>query len=106
VAEKIALHTRLRLGAELAYEAVHAEIPRELDSALRTAGMRSWKIWRDGQDLFHVVDVDDFARMGEILRDDPADIAWQERISAFVEPTTIAGGPLLPVWSLPLRGSR
>jgi len=51
----IALHTRLRAGKEAEYEAVHAVIPAELDAALRSAGVRSWRIWRDGRERMRPV---------------------------------------------------
>ncbi|HEU4426066.1 MAG TPA: L-rhamnose mutarotase, partial [Pilimelia sp.] len=63
--QRVALHTRLKPGREAEYDAVHAVIPAELDAALRAAGVRTWRIWRDGQDLFHVVEVDDYRRMRE-----------------------------------------
>ena len=43
----MALHTRLKTGKEAEYESVHAVIPPELDTALREAGVHSWRIWRD-----------------------------------------------------------
>ncbi|MFU8855007.1 FCD domain-containing protein [Micromonospora sp. SL1-18] len=56
--ERIALHTRLKPGKEAEYDNVHAVIPPELDIALRAAGVHSWRIWRDAQDLLHLVDVE------------------------------------------------
>ena len=38
-------------------------IPRELDAALREAGVTNWRIWRDGQDLFAVVECEDYRAM-------------------------------------------
>ena len=54
---RVALHTRLRPGKEAEYERVHAVIPRDLEIALRDAGVSSWAIYRDGLDLFHVLEV-------------------------------------------------
>ena len=54
--QTIALHTRLKAGREAEYERVHAVIPPDLDAALREAGVHEWRIWRDGQDLFHRFD--------------------------------------------------
>jgi len=61
--QRVALHTKLKPGKEAEYESVHAVIPPELDTALRAAGVRTWRIWRTGLDLFHVVEVDDYAVM-------------------------------------------
>lgn len=99
--EVIALHTRLTPGKEAEYEAVHRVTPLELDGALRRAGVASWRIWRDGHDLFHVVEVADFARMRESLRNDPADAAWQVRIDSLLAQSASYAGPLAEVWTLP-----
>src|SRR5947208_15223862 len=79
--QRIALHTRLRPGKEEEYEKVHAVIPADLDAALREAGVHTWRIWRHGQDLFHVVEVEDYQRMRNLLRDHPAKVPWQARMA-------------------------
>ena len=104
--EVIALHTRLKEGCIDEYEAVHAVIPPELDSALRRAGVKSWRIWRDGLDLFHWVEVEDFAVMKAALAAEPADVAWQQRITQLLqaqESYTESDGGLPQVWELPIR---
>ena len=78
---EIALHTRLRAGSEADYERLHARIPAAMVAALQEAGVRDWRIWRDGQDLFHLVDVADYDAMREILRTHPANIAWQAQVA-------------------------
>jgi len=83
--QRIALHTRLAPGKEAEYEQVHAVIPAELDAAMREAGVRTWRIWRSGRDLFHVVEVDDYARMRAYLRDHPANLPWQARMAELLE---------------------
>jgi L-rhamnose mutarotase len=100
----IALHTRLRPGKEDEYEAVHAVIPPALDEALRSAGVRSWRIWRDGLDLFHLVEVDDYRRMRACLRDHPANVPWQARMAELLEVEDDYSGEddgLHLVWRLP-----
>ena len=99
----IALHTRLRAGKEEEYERVHASIPAALDEALRTAGIHSWRIWRDGRDLFHLVEVDDYRRMRAYLRDHPANVPWQARMAELLEVEDDYSGEddgLRLVWSL------
>ncbi|RCG32327.1 L-rhamnose mutarotase [Sphaerisporangium album] len=83
--QRIALRTRLRAGAEEIYDEVHSVIPAELDADMRSAGVRSWTIWRDGRDLFHYVEVDDYAAMQERLKDSAANQAWQARINRLLE---------------------
>ncbi|RZQ60638.1 L-rhamnose mutarotase [Amycolatopsis suaedae] len=101
--QTVALHTRLKPGREAEYDRVHAVIPPELDTALRAAGVHSWRIWRDGLDLFHVVEVDDYAAMRARLRDDPANVAWQERMAVLLDVADdYSGKPgLRQVWELP-----
>ncbi|AYY14207.1 L-rhamnose mutarotase [Actinobacteria bacterium YIM 96077] len=102
--ERIALHTRLKPGKEEEYERVHAVIPPELDAALRDAGVHAWRIWRDGQDLFHVVEVEDYQAMRRTLREHPANVPWQQRMAELLEvPDSYAGDDhgLPLVWELP-----
>ncbi|ALG11470.1 L-rhamnose mutarotase [Kibdelosporangium phytohabitans] len=102
--ETVALHTRLKPGKEADYDRVHAAIPPELDVALRDAGVRSWRIWRSGRDLFHVVEVDDYARMRDSLRDHPANVPWQARMAELLEVEDDYSGAepdVRKVWELP-----
>ena len=104
--QRIALHTKLAPGKEDEYEKVHAVIPADLDGALREAGVHSWRIWRDGRDLFHVVEVEDYQQMRHFLRDHPANIPWQARMSELLEvEDDYSGGDLGIglVWELPTR---
>ncbi|MCI2419089.1 L-rhamnose mutarotase [Saccharopolyspora sp. K220] len=102
--QRIALRTKLKPGKEAEYERVHAVIPVELDAALRDAGVHSWRIWRDGQDLFHVVEVEDYQAMRHALRDHPANVAWQAEMSellAVEDDYSGADTGLTQVWELP-----
>lgn len=102
--DRIALHTRLKRGKEAEYDRVHATIPPDLDQALRDAGVRSWRIWRDGVELFHLVECDDYAAMRAALREHPANIPWQARMAELLDvPDDYSGGDRgLPlVWELP-----
>jgi L-rhamnose mutarotase len=102
--QRIALHTKLAPGREDEYERVHAVIPVDLDAALREAVVRSWRIWRDGRDLFHVVEVEDYQQMRHLLRDHPANLPWQARMSELLEVEDDYSGAdtgLSLVWELP-----
>lgn len=102
--ERIALHTRLRAGREADYERAHAVIPPELDAALREAGVHSWRIWRDGRDLFHVVEVEDYQAMRRALADHPANVPWQARMAELLEIQDDYSGNdkgIKQVWELP-----
>lgn len=101
---RVALHTRLKPGKETEYERVHAQMPAELDIALREAGVSSWRIWRDATDLFHVLEVEDYAAMRQALRDHPANVRWQARMAELLDVEDDYSGTdtgLALVWELP-----
>jgi L-rhamnose mutarotase len=95
----VALHTRLKANRIEDYERVHAIIPADLDAALKQAGVASWTIWRDGQDLFHRLEVADFDAMELALRGSAADREWQLIVGPMTEALERTG-PLRRVWSL------
>jgi len=102
--ETVALHTRLRAGAEAEYDRVHASIPLELDGALREAGVHSWRIWRSGRELFHLVEVEDYRAMREFLASHPANVPWQARMALLLEVEDDYSGAepdVRLVWELP-----
>lgn len=102
--DTVALHTRLVPGREADYDRIHAVVPPELDTALREAGVRNWRIWRSGRDLFHLVECDDYAAMRAFLRDHPANIPWQARMGELLEVTDDYSGDdhgIGLVWALP-----
>jgi L-rhamnose mutarotase len=74
---EVALHTQLHAGSVDEYDRLHRTVPEALAAALAAAGVRDWRIWRDGVHLFHLVDVDDYQAMRDALRDHPANVAWQ-----------------------------
>jgi L-rhamnose mutarotase len=99
----VALHTTLKPGKELEYDAVHQVIPPAVATALTEHGVRDWQIWRDGRDVFHLVDVDDYQAMRAGLRDLPANIEWQATVAPlFDQPDNYAGDEsgIGHVWSL------
>lgn len=104
MSETIVLHTRLKPGAAQAYADAHAAIPAELVAALKDSGVRNWRIWRSGQELVHVVEVDDYKAMRRELSGNPVNIAWQARMAELLEieddySGNDSGLPL--VWELP-----
>ncbi|MFD6162090.1 L-rhamnose mutarotase [Nocardia sp. NPDC060256] len=82
---RIALHTKLKPGAEAEYEAAHRAVPAELVAAIRDAGATSWTIWRSGTDLFHVIDCAAYDLLLSRLAELPVNIAWQLRINKYLE---------------------
>lgn len=102
--QTIALHTRLKAGSELDYERVHEVIPPDLDAALRAAGVHDWRIWRDGQDLFHLVTVADYKAMRHQLAAHPANVAWQATVGPLHDVADDYSGDdegIKLIWALP-----
>jgi L-rhamnose mutarotase len=103
----VALHSRLRPGAEEGYDRDHARIPDDLARAFARAGIRDWAIWRSRLDVFHLVDCDDFEAALAQVDADPAGARWQEVIGGYVDHFVDQGRgasgppqPLRPVHSL------
>ncbi|MET4542541.1 L-rhamnose mutarotase [Arthrobacter bambusae] len=104
MAESIALHTKLKPGTEDEYADAHAHIPPELVVALKEAGVKNWRIWRSGLDLFHVVDVENYQAMRHALADHPANVPWQARMAELLAVKDDYSGEdagIQKVWELP-----
>lgn len=102
--ETIAVHTRLKPGKEADYDRIHRSIPAALETAMRGIGVHNWRIWRSGRELFHVIEVEDYARMRTFLAEHPANIPWQAQMAELLEVQDSYSGedrgiPL--VWGLP-----
>jgi L-rhamnose mutarotase len=82
---RVALHTRVRAECIEEYEAAHREVPEELTAAIRASGASEWTIWRSGTDLFHVLEVEDYAAMIARLEKLPVNIAWQARMAELLD---------------------
>lgn len=78
------LRTQLRAGMAEAYDQAHATIWPELRAAQQEVGISRWLIFRDGLDLFHVVDCDDFDRAIAALESKEVDQRWQAEMAKFV----------------------
>jgi L-rhamnose mutarotase len=83
--EFVGLRTRLKPGMEDAYEAAHAAVWPELIAAQREFGIRRWLIFRDGLDLFHCIECDDYARAIAQLVSHPVNRLWQEEMSRYTQ---------------------
>jgi L-rhamnose mutarotase len=77
----VGLHTRLKPGAEARYDAAHAAVWPEILAGMRRVGITRWQIFRDGLDLFHVIDCEDYDRAIAELARDPANRRWQAEMA-------------------------
>ena len=92
--------TRLRPGAGAEYRSVHATIPEPLAAALEACGLVSWRIWIDGETLFHAIEttggVADMVR--QMTERGPVDPAWDARIATLVDDSPASAADLDLVW--------
>ena len=77
----VGLHTRLKAGAEARYDTAHAAVWPEILAAMRRVGITRWQIFRDGLDLFHVIDCEDYDRAIAELARDPVNQRWQAEMA-------------------------
>jgi L-rhamnose mutarotase len=99
--QRLALRTRLAPGCEEIYDAEHAAIPAALEAEMREYGVHSWRIWRDGLDLFHVVEVDDYRELQRKLAGSAANQAWQRQMNRLLDGDFDPGGSgLHQVWEM------
>jgi L-rhamnose mutarotase len=85
VSEFVGLRTRLKPGMEVAYDEAHRRVPAELLAAQRQLGIRRWLIFRDGLDLFHAIECDDYDRAIAGLAALPVNQRWQAAMSHYTE---------------------
>jgi L-rhamnose mutarotase len=82
---EVGLHTRLKPGMEERYDAAHAAVWPEVLAAIRAAGVTKWRIFRDGLDLFHYIECEDYERAIAELADLPVNIRWQAEMAPMME---------------------
>jgi L-rhamnose mutarotase len=78
---RVGLHTRLMPGAEARYEEYHRKVWPEVLDANRRVGVTKYVIFRDGLDLFHYIECDDFDRAVAELAKDPVNLRWQAEMA-------------------------
>ena len=78
---QVGLHTRLQPGAEERYEEYHRAVWPDVLKAIRRVGISKYVIFRDGLDLFHYIECDDYDRAIAELATDPVNIRWQAEMA-------------------------
>ena len=79
--ERVGLHTRLQPGAEERYDELHCAVWPEVVAAIARAGIARWLIFRDGLDLFHYVECEDYEAAIAELAGDPVNMRWQAEVA-------------------------
>ncbi len=78
---RVGIHTRLKPGVEEQYEERHRAVWPELLAAIRRAGITEYLIFRDGLDLFHYIECEDYDRAIAELAREPVNIRWQAEMA-------------------------
>ena len=81
----VGLHTRLKPGAEKQYEKAHQAVWPEILAAIRAAGVTKWLIFRDGLDLFHYIECEDYDRAIAELATLDVNRRWQATVAPLME---------------------
>jgi len=78
---KVGIHTRLKPGVEERYEEYHRAVWPDVLAAIRAAGINEYVIFRDGLDLFHYIECDDYDRAIAELARNPVNLRWQAEMA-------------------------
>jgi L-rhamnose mutarotase len=78
---EVGLHTRLKPGVESRYEEYHRAVWPDVLKAIHRAGITKYVIFRDGLDLFHYIECDDYDRSIAELAQDQVNIRWQAEMA-------------------------
>jgi L-rhamnose mutarotase len=84
--ERVAFAMKLLPGAEAEYRRRHAAVWPEMLAALKAAGALNYSIYLHGEDLFGVLDVEDFDRFRKMMDEAPINVLWQADMAALIDP--------------------
>jgi len=84
---QVGLHTRLKPGAEKRYEEYHRAVWPAVVDAIRRAGITKYVIYRDGLDLFHHIECEDYDRAIAEIAKDPTSMRWEAEIATMMAVT-------------------
>jgi len=84
---KIGLHTHLKPGAEERYEEYHRAVWPDVLDGIRGVGITNYVIFRDGLELFHYIECDDYDRAIAELARSPLNQRWEAEMAQM---TTVA----------------
>ncbi len=77
----VGLHTKLKPGAEERYEEYHRAVWPEVLAGMRKAGITRYVIFRDGLDLFHYIECEDYERAIAELGRGPLNQRWEAEMA-------------------------
>ncbi len=83
---RVAFRLRIKAGKEEEYDAAHRNVWPALLAKLKEVGISKYSIFRREQDLFLVMQVDDFDAAWRALDQDSTNLKWQEKMAPLFEP--------------------
>ena len=84
---QVGLHTRVKPGSEARYEEYHRAVWPEVVDEIRRAGITKYVIFRDGLDVFHYIECEDYDRAIAEIAMDAISMKWEAEISTMMEAT-------------------
>lgn len=83
---KTAFRLRLKPDTIEEYERSHRQVWPELLARLKEVGISDYSIFRRGQDLFLVMQIENFEYAWDLLANDPVNLRWQAEMAKYFEP--------------------
>jgi L-rhamnose mutarotase len=83
---RAAFRLRIKPGKEQEYDIAHRNVWSALLAKLKEVGISNYSIFRRDQDLFLVMNVEDFDAAWRALDEDPTNLKWQQEMSPLFEP--------------------
>jgi L-rhamnose mutarotase len=83
---RVAFRLRIKAGKEKEYDAAHRNVWPALLTKLKEVGISNYSIYRREQDLFLVMQVDDFDAAWRALDQDTINLQWQKEMTLLFEP--------------------
>jgi len=78
---RVGIHTRLKEGEVERYEGYHKAVWPEVLAAIRGAGITKYEIFRDGLDLFHYIECEDYGHAIAELARSPLNQRWEAEMA-------------------------
>src|SRR5260370_32533425 len=84
---QVGLHTRLKPGTEERYEEYHRAVWPQVLEAIKRNGITRYFIFRDGLDLFHFIECEDYDRAIAEIAKDATSMRWEAEIATMMAVT-------------------
>ncbi len=95
---RYAFRLRVRKDRIAAYEEAHRQVWPELLAVIKQAGISDYSIFREGTDLFFVLQADDFDRAWDAIERSEVNARWQaEMAPLFDVPSPVKPGERFPM---------